>query len=110
MRDYDNYGFNYDLSNNFVYLAHTTVHAALQILVYFGVVKIYIAGMDLCNTDKTHFFGEIPEKRNQDRESWFQSCFELMENITPRLGSRGVELVNLSPLSRLKEIMTTEAT
>ena len=108
MRSSD-YGISTDLGRG-IYLGHTSAHAAVQILDFLGVKKIYLIGVDFVNTETTHFFGEVEEKRGKERESWFDSCMDLFENITPRYKEeRGIDLINISPISRLREVMPDES-
>jgi Kdo-III transferase WaaZ len=93
-------GFSWDIRRG-IFSGQTIVYAALQIAVWLGFRRIFLLGMDL-GGGPTRFYeqgskGE-PTRLDEDYEPYILPAFALAGEL---LRSKGLEVYNLSPTSRL---------
>lgn len=92
----DNIAFNYDIRNG-VFDAGTVVYWSLQILVYLGFDKIFIAGLDMTNFSSPRFYESsdnmLPSYLNDKLHDTIIPAFQLARYA---LDKKHVEVVNLS--------------
>lgn len=95
-KEHKNIAFNYDIRNG-VFDAGTVVYWVLQILVYLGFNKIYIAGLDMTNFSTPRFYetqeNMLPSFLDDKLHDIIIPAFSLARQA---LSYRNVDVINLS--------------
>jgi len=99
--------FQFDLTQP-TFSSHTVMHHALQILVYMGFRKIYLAGIDLSfGTDEPHFYTSTEREVRDSANRSAVHAHKMLEGFYKAnriLSERGIKVVNLSSGGALKDI------
>jgi len=73
--------------------------AAIHLAASMGAKRIIVLGLDMCGG---HWHGAHPHGLNNPRNGNFLSCTRNFRTLAPALASRGIEVLNCSPISELK--------
>src|SRR5262245_38801779 len=72
--------------------------------VQFGGTAIMLIGFDLCgDNNQPHWHGRHPSPMNNPIETNFRTWRETLEKAKPKLDALGIDVVNCSPISTLKQ-------
>jgi len=96
LKNSDSIAFNYDIRTG-IFDAGTVVYWSLQILVFLGFSKIYIAGLDMNNFSKPRFYettdNMLPSFLNEKLHDIIIPAFTLASQA---LRNKNIEVINLS--------------
>jgi len=79
-----------------------TMLLGLRLLIYLGVRKVYLLGVDFCGTEDGKCYGFPNEKPIRRKIKWrYPKERKMLELLMPEMEKRGIEVFNVGPCTKL---------